>query len=102
MNDYDVLIVPGGSVGADNLRGANSLVRLGKGLSSAEPKLLLYPLLVEPDYPAVADLYHRHPVCPVLRTTSRVAFGSRSRFYRLLKLLRYSSRFSWAAATRVS
>ena len=80
MNDYDVLIVPGGSVRADNLRGAIALVRLGKGLSLAEPELHLYPLLVEPDDPAVADLYHRHPVCPALRTRSRAAFGPRSRF----------------------
>ncbi len=39
---------------------------VGEGFNLAEPKLLLYPLLVEPDDPAVADLYHRHPRLPGL------------------------------------
>ncbi len=66
VNDYDVLIVPGGSVGRTTSGVPIALVRLGKGLSLAKPKLLLYPLLVEPDDPAVADLYHRHPRLPGL------------------------------------
>ena len=102
MNDYDVLIVPGGSVRADNLRGAIALVRLGKGLSLAEPELLLYPLLVEPDDPAVADLYHRHPRLPGLADQVSCCLRTALQVRRLLQLLRYSSKFRWAAATRVS
>ena len=81
MNDYDVLIVPGGSVGRTTSGVPIALVRLGKDLSLAEPKLLLYPLPVSnPTIQRLPIFITGTPVCPVLRTTSRAAFGSRSRF----------------------
>ena len=84
VNDYDVLIVLGGSVGADNLRGAHCSCGAGEGLSLAEPKLLLYPLLVEPNYPAVADLYHRHPRLPGLADHVPCCLRVALQVYRLL------------------
>ena len=61
-----------------------ALVRLGKSLSLAEPKLLLYPLLVEPDDPAVADLYHRHPRLPGLADHVPCCLRVALQVYRLL------------------
>ena len=61
-----------------------ALVWLGKGLSLAEPKLLLYPLLVEPGDPAIADLYPRHPRLPGLADHVSCCLRVALQVYRLL------------------
>jgi len=48
---------------------------LAESVLLSRSKFLLYPFLVEPDDPAVADLITGTPVCPVLRTLSRAASG---------------------------
>jgi hypothetical protein len=55
----------------------------------------LSPLLVEPHDPAVAEHDSRHPVCLVLRSTSRAASGSRSRLTSL-NGTRYSLKYRFA------